>query len=258
MNDFSNFRAVYDELTDEVARSSYQFVAAHFSNWFALLDETPSVAAAITRLQEGLDFRSWYEGCEKTVRGMVGSGKLTFPAEKDKSLGMRLLLFREMASGRIEPWRFAHSFVYTRGDLNVLTSNVIDQIFLPFAREFRRHLETLESIGQLQAAPASDRIVALNHNSAGYAEALKALETLERAIVGNNGIYADEGDKSQHVAEVSALRRILQATKVKVMIVVTLASSGILYLARTFFDSTVGKAAEYVLEKLGPLIGWIF
>jgi len=61
MNDFTNFRAVYDDLTDEVAGASYQFLPDHLRNWFDRLDGTPQVAAIVGRLQHGLDFDGWVQ-----------------------------------------------------------------------------------------------------------------------------------------------------------------------------------------------------
>jgi hypothetical protein len=43
--DLTNFRAVFDELTDEVNRATYQFLPDHIANWFKTLDTTPRVAA---------------------------------------------------------------------------------------------------------------------------------------------------------------------------------------------------------------------
>jgi hypothetical protein len=40
--DFVNFRAVYDELTDEVERAKYQFIPDHPKSWYRTLDTTPS------------------------------------------------------------------------------------------------------------------------------------------------------------------------------------------------------------------------
>jgi hypothetical protein len=42
--DFANFRAVYDDLTQEVMRAYVQFLADHISNWFRTLDTTSEVA----------------------------------------------------------------------------------------------------------------------------------------------------------------------------------------------------------------------
>src|SRR5258707_15863378 len=98
-----NFRAIYDELTDEVSRSAHAFLQEHLSNWLSSLDETPGVSAIVVRLGEGLDFERWYADAKETMGSMVGSGTLTWPREREKRLGMKLMLFRQFASGKIDP-----------------------------------------------------------------------------------------------------------------------------------------------------------
>ncbi|MCK1720333.1 hypothetical protein [Bradyrhizobium sp. 141] len=41
MSDFSNFRAVYNELTDAVTSPKYQFFRDHLENFHRNIDETP-------------------------------------------------------------------------------------------------------------------------------------------------------------------------------------------------------------------------
>ena len=67
MSDFANFRAVYDELSDEVGQARYQFVADHLGNWFEHLDDTPAVLLIVTRLQSELNFTDWYKQQKSTV-----------------------------------------------------------------------------------------------------------------------------------------------------------------------------------------------
>ena len=57
--DFANFRAVYDQLTDEVGRARYQFILDHLANWYRTLDTTPRVAATVRRLEASVDYRTW-------------------------------------------------------------------------------------------------------------------------------------------------------------------------------------------------------
>jgi hypothetical protein len=59
--DFANFRAVYDELTDEVLRSHVQFLADHLANWLRTLDTTDDVAPIIQSLQSKIEFEPWKE-----------------------------------------------------------------------------------------------------------------------------------------------------------------------------------------------------
>ena len=49
VSDFSNFRADYDELTDEVNRARHQFLSDHLTNWFEHIDDTPQVADVVRR-----------------------------------------------------------------------------------------------------------------------------------------------------------------------------------------------------------------
>ena len=74
MSNFTNFRAVLDELTDEVARARYQFLADHLNGWFRQLDQTPVVNEVVQDLQSSLDFDKWYAERKASAGGMAGSG----------------------------------------------------------------------------------------------------------------------------------------------------------------------------------------
>jgi hypothetical protein len=100
---FVKLRAVYDDLTDEVGRSTHAFLQEHLRNWFSSLDETPDVYSIVTRLEKGLDFERWHADARKTIGSMVGCGTLTWPREREKRLGIKLLLFRKFASVKTDP-----------------------------------------------------------------------------------------------------------------------------------------------------------
>jgi hypothetical protein len=57
------------------------------------------------------------------------------------------------------------------------------------------------------------------------------------------------------VAEISATRRIFQAVKVRVAVVVTLLATPILYLVKTFAGAAISDAANKVIELLTPIFG---
>src|SRR5947209_19922646 len=98
--DFINFRALYDELTDEVERASHTYLPDHLTQWFEHLDETPGIAPIIHRLQKGLDFEGWYK--EQQENEGDDEGVLKYTPSRDKALGLRLLLFRALAEKRLE------------------------------------------------------------------------------------------------------------------------------------------------------------
>lgn len=250
---FVVFRAVFDDLTDEVERARYQFFPDHLRNWFEQIDETPGVNAIIQRLEAGLDFPTWLKEQEKSVSSMAGSGKLRFPEDKEKELGMKLLLFREFANGRAQAFQFAHRFVYTKGDMNALTGEVVSQLFSPMARSLRRLLEREFTEREDGTVPASDRVVKLDHNSQAYKDAIRALETLERVIRQSNE-YDDPAAKEQHAAEVKAGKTLLEGLQVRASALWDLIRNPTAYVAKKFGDSMIGKAAAAAWEAVSKLI----
>lgn len=100
-------------------------------------------------------------------------------------------------------------------------------------------------------APASDRIVTLDHNSAGYQEARDSLDNTIAAVKGNNELAADDPeDRERQVAELESGRRLLEATRVRVEAVQTVLVSILKRLIAKFTDHAIGKFATLALEKL--------
>jgi hypothetical protein len=256
VSDFSNFRAVYDELTDEVNRARYQFLADHLRSWFQHLDETPRVAETVRRLQEGLDFDAWYKQAENTRGSFVGSGSLAWPEGREKSLGMKLLMFRACAEGKLEAAMIGHSFIYVGNNINDNAHAVIEQIFMPMASELRRYLER-ETTRVPATAPASDRTVTVDHNKPDYKEAVDALDKLIKTIKESND-YDDVEEKEQRVAEVSAARRLMDAVRIRIEPLVALLRPLVAQFATKLKDNLIGAAVGVMTTAFGALFGKLF
>ena len=251
--DFANFRAVYDDLTHEVLRSHSQFLADHLANWFRALDTTSSVAPIIQDLQSNLDFESWRKQHEAAASGM--GAPLEWPSDPDKRLGMKLLLFRSAAvagSADLISW-FGFSYVPSADrSISNAARRFIDQVFGPMARELRRLLE--EKVSEV---PAADRTVPLNHNSQQYTETVEAAEHLERIIREAND-FPDTEEKEQRIAEVSAVRRLLQAVRVRVEPIISLLKPLADQVKTKLKDTLIGMAVSKLLVLLGTLLGYIW
>jgi hypothetical protein len=245
--DFANFRAVYDEMTDEVDRARYQFLPDHLANWFRTLDTTPRVASIVKRLEDGVEYQTWRD---KLTRSKGDHG-LNFPKEPEKALGMKLTLFRRFSASVIDDIpTFGFAFMRVGQNLNENAQNVIQQIFMPMARELRRHLER-----EVAAIPAADRVVALNHNSKAYTDTVEAAEKLEQTIREANDIEPDE--KDQRIAEVSAARRLLQSVRVRAVALVELLRPLVEQAKTKLKDNLVGMAVTAFIGLLGTLIHFI-
>jgi hypothetical protein len=254
---FTNFRAVYDELTDEVGRSTNSFLRDHLRNWFGCIDSTPDAATVVEELQRGLDFFPWFTATQTRGR-LTGNGVLNWPEGSQERLGMKLLLFRAIAKGDADAAELGFIFTRTGTNINANAQAFVQQIFMPMARELRRHFEqTIGSAASAPTVPAADRVVQLDHNSRPYRELVEALGNLERALAESNE-YPDAVDKEQRIAEVSATRRLLQSARVRVAAVVGLLGSGIGYFTHELATTAVGRAAAAVLDQIVALFGNIF
>ena len=251
--DFANFRSSYDFYTDEVERSSAAFLHDHLRNWFRTLDTTRDIAPLIDDLQAGLDFDDWNN--KREVRARLGSAALEWPDDPQKALGMKLLLFRSVASpggGERIAWM---GRIYIPSRATGITPDArrfIEQVFGPMARELRRYLES--NVGSI---PAADRTVTLKHNSAEYQETVEAGAQLERGIIEANDFESVE-ERDRLVAEVSAVRRLLQATRIRVAAVVELLRPLVEQTRAKLKDRLLGMAVAKFIALLGALIGYIW
>ncbi len=233
----------FDDRTDDVSRSTYDFFRANLERWFAFLDETPEFAPAIQDLEELIDYRVWSKTGLVEQEGM-GHGRIALPNGQRERLSALLGLFRSLTNDEDAGWRFAHEYVSSSRHLNDNIADLVSKLFEPFARDLRRHLER-----NLASAPASDRTVPLNHNAPAYRELIEALDKLERALVGLND-YDDADDKAQRIAEISAGRRLLEAPRTRLDAVRITVGAGLKYIAKKFADTALGKLALVAIEKL--------
>jgi hypothetical protein len=261
---FTNFRAVYDDLTDEVTRSRPQFMADHIDNWFALIDETPMVSDVVKRLEASVGFDR-YDFMNRVKSSSVvlppppvgkKIGPLAWPAHRDKRLGLQLEVFREISKRNLSVVDFGKKFIEGADDKEA-AKLAIEQVFSPMARDLRRRLEA--SIGDSEdlTIPASDRLVKLDHNSAAYTEATDALAELEEALRGTND-FGDVEEKEQRIAEVSAARRVLEAVRVRVEPIVALLQPIAVQFGTKLKDTLLGIAVGKAMGAVGALIGYAF
>jgi hypothetical protein len=255
MSDFTNFRAVYDDLTDEVSRAHNTFLPDHLRNWFRHLDDTPRVAAIVRRLEHGLDIDRFAEQAMEDQNETLDWGD-----HEEKALGMRLLLFRQFASGKQDISLWGFHFLHAGNNVNANAEAFVRQVFEPMVRELRRFLEKdvarleREEDEEAQQVPASDRTVTINHNSKEYTEADEAMENLEKAIREAND-FQDPFEKEQREAEVSAGRRLLKAARVRLEPLAALLRPVLAQFTTKVKDNLVSAAALAVSGALITLLG---
>lgn len=263
---FTNFRVVYDDLTDEITRSRPQFLADHLDNWFALIDETPGVREIVRRIEgspgiEQYEFMNRLRGSKSLTPpppfpGTRAPGPLQWPADREKRLGMQLKVFREIARRLLSITDFGTQFIEgTSAD--EAPKLAVEHVFSPMARELRRRFEAAQTDQEELHIPASDRTVTLDHNSGAYGEAMAALEELEETIRGAND-FAEPEEKEQRIAEVSAVRRVMEAVRIWAEPVVSLLTPLVVQFGTKLKDTLVGIAVNKTVGALTAIIGQVF
>jgi hypothetical protein len=256
-NDILNLLQEYDGLASAVANANHAFYQQRLGQWFSFIDETPNFARVVSTLESLNDFEGWYRDLEARQKNHgMGGALLNFPRDRNADLGMQITLFRRMADGKIQAAIFAHTFISPHE--KSISANLRDlslQLFVPMAQSLRRRLEQTSSDLPIPfLVPASDRTVNLDHNAPEYAEADAALEKVEQALKETND-YDDQADKEQRIAEISAGRRLLQASKASVEALFAVIRRPLSYVAKKFVDNWIGAAATAALALIGRLTG---
>ena len=119
-----------------------------------------------------------------------------------------------------------------------------------------KYAQTLgASAGANSSVPASDRVVALNHNSEPYKSAIESLDKTIEAIRTANDIGTATADEREAiVAEMSAIKRLLEATKVRAAQALSLAAPTFQFIAKTFTQEGLKRLAAAAWDALKTLL----
>lgn len=257
---FENFFDDYDEFAGQVTNASYRLIANALQRWLGLLDENPLAAKQLEPLENSMDFDKWYADCEATQGGMIGSAKLTFPLEKDKRLGAQLFLMRKAAADEDGAVDIGHTFLSTDSNFEANVREFQAQIFEPLRQELRtylqRHMQDKAQPEQPSTmAPASDRVVPLDHNSNAYKDAIASLNAVRDSVAASNE-YDDEADKGQRLAELDAAKTLLSAPRVRASAMRAVAVPCLKYLGEKFVEGVIAVAVTTAIVALAALFGY--
>jgi hypothetical protein len=101
--------------------------------------------------------------------------------------------------------------------------------------------------------PASDRTVSLDHNSPEQKQALEKLDELVAAVKETNDFPGNPEEREQVIAELSAGRRLLEATKVRVSAVQAALQPALKWMLEKAGGAVIGKLAGDLWQYLAHL-----
>ena len=110
----------------------------------------------------------------------------------------------------------------------------------------------------LGEAPASDRVVTLDHNSAEYKVAVDAVDAVIDAVRGDNE-YGDRAreEKEAVVAALKNGRRLLDSVKVRVSVIQATLLPSLQYIADNFSKGVIAALGAAAVAAVGKLLGII-
>lgn len=107
-----------------------------------------------------------------------------------------------------------------------------------------------------EAAPASDRIVRLDHNSAAYLDADAKLSEAVQAVRSNNEYAAtDPEDYEQRIAELESGQRLIRAVRVRVEAVLTVLMKPLKWLLEKLGEGLIGSLIGKAITAIAALFG---
>jgi hypothetical protein len=106
---------------------------------------------------------------------------------------------------------------------------------------------------EAEAAPASDRFVSFDHNSAPFKEATNALEQLAEAVRGSNELFADPEERLAVAEEVSSIRHLIARASVRIAAVQQARNGLLKWLVKAAAGAIVGHWALVAMTALGAL-----
>jgi hypothetical protein len=239
----------YDDLTGYVRRSDYDVFASNLASWYAFLNRTSPVDALVKSLENSVNYDEWSKTGLIDQRG-TGHGRVKLPSDPDMKLGILIGMFRRLAGDERQSLNFAHSYASSARNFNENINDLVGKLFDPLADDLRRRIRRIES--SESKIPASDRFVNVNHNSPAYKELEESLEELEKNLIALND-YDDPEDKEQRIAEISAGRRLLKATRVRIEGLLATVGAALRHLLKKTIDTSIGKIVSLAVEKL---ISW--
>lgn len=138
ISDVDIFKQINNAVLDLQA-SDYQSYERPIKTLARLLRDK-QLEAVNSQLTAGLNLDEFIKESEKTQGGMVGSAKLLWPDEPTKALGLTYLLVCRFGETPEYLFDFGHTFFYAGSKLSSNIQNVVRQLIIPFARDYKSYV----------------------------------------------------------------------------------------------------------------------
>lgn len=253
----SNFFEDYDDASSDVIGANHKVFTERLRIWFQTLDSNPLVSSVVQSLESLVVFDKWYADQCALITGMVGSGTLRWPADRDASLGLHLSLLRAISTDKIDSTYFAMNFLDSGTHYDTMVSKITTLIFMVAKRDLHKKLVRPDTYTKpIDEIPAADRVVRRDDNASAFNDAISATRNVVSALEGIND-YPNVEEKQRLIAEIAAGQTLLLAPEVRAAAVWSTVWSAIKFLVNKFLDGATSKLLDVAIFKLAALFGFV-
>ena len=156
----ANSTGIFNQINNAVLdlqASDFQSYKRPIKNLAHLLQE-PVLAQINQQLTAGLDLKHFLEESEKTQGSMVGSADLMWPDDPVQTLGLTYLLICRFGEDPEYLFNFGHTFYYGGSKVNSSIQNVVRQMIIPFARDYKAYVMSQGSTQTQLTLPTSNKV----------------------------------------------------------------------------------------------------
>jgi len=121
-------------------------------------------------LTKGIDLDAFIAESERTGGGMVGSAKLAWPDDTQKTMGLTLLLIEKLANDPRYAIDFGHHFFYSGQKIIAGIHTLTGQLIIPFVRDYKNYVQSKGSTETVLKLPFSRKIFIVHGHDEGARE----------------------------------------------------------------------------------------
>lgn len=156
VSDAGIFKQINNAVLD-LQSSDFQSYARHIKTLARLLED-PVFAKVTQSLTRGLELDKFLEESENTQGGMVGSAQLFWPDDPEQSLGLSYLLIVRFGDNPDFLCNFGHTYYYGGSKITSNIQNVVRQLIIPFARDFKDYVLNQGNVQTQLVLPPSNKV----------------------------------------------------------------------------------------------------
>lgn len=177
------FKKINDAVLD-LQSASHQSYERPLKTLVRLLQD-PVLTDVNYEITRDIDLAKFLEESEHTQGSMVGSARLVWPDDPKQTLGLTYLLICKFGDDPEYMLQFGFSFYHSGRQLTSTLQNVIRQLILPFARDYKDYVMANGATQNRLTMPISNKVFVVHGHDEGARESVaRFLEKMDfQAII---------------------------------------------------------------------------